>query len=124
MGFLDFLKWYYYETPRSLLKIWENFIIFPFYFFGIHYHLTTLFRPWHLIVVQFEEETGAKRFFLNLASRIIGRIMGMFVRLFTILAGLISIIAAFFIGLALQLFWLSFPVVLASFFIQGIAYLL
>lgn len=109
MTIVEFLKWYYYHVPKDLFTIWGNFLRFFYHFFGIPYHLATLFRPWHLIVVRFEEEDKVKAFFYNVASRIIGSVMGMIVRLITIFAGFIGIVLAFIVGILIPVLWFALP---------------
>ena len=120
MIFFEFLRWHYYEVPLAIIHIWRNFLSFSFDFFGVRYHLKTLFKPWHLVVVRFDEESLIKKFFLNLASRFIASLVGMGMRLFTIAMGLLSALSFFFLGIAIELFWLALPFLLVYSFLQGV----
>lgn len=123
MIFLDFIKWYYYEAPLGIITIWRNFLAFPFDFFGIRYHLRTFFRPWHLIVVRFAGEERIKTFFFNLASRLIGSMVGMVARSVTIGMGLVTFATFFIFGLMIELFWLFLPFLLIYLVWQGFSYI-
>ncbi|MBI3336743.1 hypothetical protein HYZ98_04245, partial [Candidatus Peregrinibacteria bacterium] len=90
----------------EIVTIWRNFLAFSVDFFGVSYHLRTFFRPWHLLVVHFEEGSAVEKFFFNIASRIIGRVMGAIMRSGAILIGLLSFGAFFLAGIALELLWL------------------
>lgn len=120
----EFIKWYYREAPIQIVMIWKNFLTFPFDLFGIRYHIQTFFRPWHLVVVRFDDASIIRKFLWNVSSHIIGSLLGAFVRGITITVGLVSVALAFFIGIFLLLLWLFLPLILAYAFLEGISLLL
>lgn len=120
MIFLEFFIWYYSKAPLALLRAWKNFLIFFYHFFGIKYHLATLFRPWHLVQVRFQEASQIKTFLYNVASRIIGSVLGAIVRVITVLTGIGIILCVGILGAVGQLCWVLLPFGAGYFFITGI----
>lgn len=115
----DFFRWYYGEAVLGIFRILGNFLEFSFNFFGIRYHFATLFRPWHLIVVRFDQESGASRIMLNMSSRLIASSIGFFVRSFTILVGILTLLVLFLGSVIVVVLWLFLPLILALLFFQG-----
>lgn len=115
----EFFRWYYYQAPLEIIAIWQNFLPFPFQFFGVRYHSATFFRPWHLIIVQFDDPNKLKRFFLNIAGKVIGVVIGMLMRLLVIMLGITGFVVVFFFGIIAEIFWLLLPVALVITIIQG-----
>lgn len=120
MILFEFFIWYYGRVPRALLRAWDNFLVFFYHFFGIRYHLVTLFRPWHLVQVRFQEEGMVKTYLYNIASRIIGSVLGAIVRFITVLTGLSVILSVGVLGAVGQLCWLLLPFSVGYFFISGV----
>lgn len=119
MIFLEFVKWYFFDTPLIMFKIWWNFFRFFFDFFGVRYHFKTLFRPWHAMVVTYEGASRIQQFFFKVFSRVIGSIIGAIVRSITIILGItIALTSLIFLPLA-EGFWLLLPFLLLFLFITG-----
>lgn len=119
MIFAEFIHWYYYKAPLDIIIIWRNFLFFSYHFFGIPYHLATFFRPWRLVVVQFEEQGVIRRFFFNLAGKMIGIGIGMTMRSLTIFLGLVTMLALVIGGVFFVFVWLLLPAGLILGFLQG-----
>ncbi len=124
MLFAEFIKWYYHEAPIQIAEIWRNFLTFPFNIFGIRYHLATFFRPWHLVAVRFEDTSLIRKFLWNLSSRVVGSLLGAFMRGITIMIGFVSAFLVFFIGIFFLLLWLFLPLILGYAFFESILLLL
>lgn len=124
MIFFDFIRWYYYDSSLAILTIWKNFLAFAIDFFGIRYHLATFFRPWKLVTLRYdEEESLATRFFLNVAARAVGVVVGIVMRSFAIASGLLTFLIFFAAGIIIEVFWLLLPLGVAFLFYQGVLFL-
>jgi hypothetical protein len=120
----QFAIWYYAVAPATLLKIWADFIWFLYHFFSIPLLMRTLFSKWRRI-----GEVRTKRFdigdFLSvLFINTVMRIVGFFIRAFTILAGLSSIIVAIVFGIAVFVLWFFLPVAIVMLGMVGTKLLL
>jgi len=124
MIFFGFVRWYYRESPLAIITIWKNFLAFAIDFFGIRYHFATFFRPWKLVSVRYdEEESLVTRFFLNVAGRAVGIVVGIMMRSFAIVSGLIAFLVFFAAGIIVEIFWLLLPLALVFLFYQGVSFL-
>lgn len=123
MIFAEFIRWYYFESPKEIFTIWKNLLHFCVNLFGLRYHLATFFRPWRLIVVDFGEEGLVRKWLFAVAAKVIGSGIGMVMRTLLIVCGLVSWLFIFVFGIVAQILWLVLPFGLVLVFFQGLAYL-
>lgn len=87
MIIFEFIIWYYVKALANIVLLWKNFVEFFFYFFGFSYHIRTLFRPWHAMVLSFQGGSRIQVFFYNLTSRVLASVVGFFARAVTMIFG-------------------------------------
>jgi hypothetical protein len=106
-----FLKWYFFEMPFEIIKILYKYITVISKIYSFLFLIKTFFSPWKNQSYAYPD----KGFNINLilkvwTSNIISRIVGAFVRFFTILMGVITTIIATAIGLIVLFIWVTYPV--------------
>lgn len=113
-----FLEWYLFDIPKSIKKIWFNYV----WFFARYFALADLgrefFSPWKGLTFSrqmrsFDLGDIASAAFGNLFSRFIGS----FIRLFFLFFGLLAEAVVGFAGIVSFIVWICVvPAVLYSFF--------
>lgn len=116
----SWLKWHFFEAPKSILQIWRNFLKFNFDFFSVGVLIRTLFSPWKKNQWSYGRGFDIGRYFSVLFSNLISRILGAVVRLFLIIFGLLIEIFIFLGGAFVFLFWIIMPVLLIFGFWLGL----
>lgn len=106
---MNYIDWHYFEIWPKILTLWRNSILFPFYYFSIPLHLATFFSPWHRQYVTkklgFHLDDVLGVIFFNFFTRIIGA----FMRLFTILYGLLFMLVDLVIFIIPVIVWPLIP---------------
>lgn len=105
MIILEFLEWYY-QSFKTCLKAWGNFVVFAFNLFSVPLLLKTLFAPWRRMEI-IEQAPGfaLDKFFQKLTFNLISRVIGFLVRLMIIFWGLIFALFFFILGFLIALVW-------------------
>ncbi|MBI2616506.1 ATP-dependent Clp protease ATP-binding subunit [Candidatus Gottesmanbacteria bacterium] len=117
MNFLSqYLDWHYITVWAKLFLIWRNLFLFPWYYFGVTYHLRNLLSPWKRQVAKKGVGLRVGDILSVLGFNLISRGIGASIRTFTILYGLVlmSILGVF--GALLTLSWLFIPFITIPFY--------
>ncbi len=100
---LNYLYWQLIETPKKLILIIKDFIVFGFNLFSVEETIKNLFAPWKRYIWDYGKAFDFARYFdafvSNLIARIIGLIMRVFLLLFFIIYELVILIISPFIVL-------------------------
>ena len=115
----QFIIWYFFETPKEILKSWRNFLLFNFNYFSIPLLLKTLFSPWKKYKYSYGRGFDLHRYFDTFSFNIISRGIGAIVRVFTIIAGFVCEILILALGAIILSGWLILPVFLILGFYYG-----
>lgn len=120
----SYLTWHYSEAFKDITRVWTNFLWFIFNFFSITILLKTFFSPWRRIQEGrtkegFHPEDIAEAFVTTTVMRIIG----MMLRSFIIIVGLLVTLAVFWGGLLFYAVWMLLPVLVPVSFIYGLSLL-
>jgi len=110
---ISYPTWHFYEALKGILEVFRNFRIFLWHYFSVGLLLRTLFKPWHRNVsvktsAGFDFKEALARFVFDFFSRIIG----FFVRIFTILLALILEFLLILSGILVFIFWITLPILL------------
>jgi len=122
MILFEFVYWYYVRAPATIWRIWRDFVVFFFDFFGFRQHLRTLFRPWHAMVLRNEGSSRLQMFFFALFSRILGSAMGFFVRIITLIFGSVLLLITLVSLPLLEIAWIFLPVGVVVLFVRGLTF--
>lgn len=120
---LRYFKWHYMDATREILKGWGNFLWFDFNYFSVGLLLRTLFSPWRRITWDYGRGFDPGRYLFTFASNLVSRILGAFVRIWLIAAGILGEILFLFLGSMFFLFWLALPGIIIGAFFYGFSLL-
>lgn len=113
-------SWHFFQAPKSIAKIWRNFLWFNLNYFSAAFLLKTLFSPWKKISWSYGRGFDAGRYASVFLSNLISRILGAIVRIFIIFISLILEVFIFIAGLVAILIWIFLPAFLILGFWFGI----
>lgn len=115
-GIIIFWRWYYSRAIKDILTAWKNFIIFSLEYFSIPLLLKTLLSPWKRDITKKPRGFDIQKFFSYLSFNAISRVIGLIVRLSTIIVGIIIFFAIIIFGGLFFIIWLILPFALVGFF--------
>ena len=118
-----FFEWYFFDSPKEILKGIKNILKFGFRYFSIPFLLKTFFAHWHRYSWQYPKAFDIGKILEVWLSNQISRLIGMIARVFLILIGLIFEVFVLIFGLSIFLFWLFLPLIWFIIFIYGIKFL-
>lgn len=107
-----YLHWYYFETPKEILRIWRNFIIFFYHYFSIGLLVKTLFAPWRRDITYYGRGFDIKLYTEVITFNLVARVIGFIIRALVIIAGIFVEILVFFAGILIFMTWLVLPVLI------------
>lgn len=119
-----YLRWYFWEFPKEIIRIWKNFILFCINFFSIPFLFKTLFSYWHKHSWKYEKGSGISRFFESLTGNIISRGLGAIMRMLLILLGFFVFTLVIILGVIFLISWIFLPLVIICLIIFGINFIL
>ncbi|RJQ13839.1 hypothetical protein C4553_02235 [Candidatus Parcubacteria bacterium] len=105
-----FIRWYLFDAPGSILRIWRNYLIWAGNLFSIDSHLGHLFSPWRKTVELYRTkglDVGA--WVDSVLMTNFSRLLGFIVRLVTIGIGLGWTFIIFVIGAVIFIGWYLLP---------------
>jgi len=106
------LVWQFFDAPKEILKVWQNFLLFNLNYFSVPVLLKTFLSPWRKYSYPygriFELWENIETFVFNTMSRIIGAVL----RTVLIVLGLLIEIIIILIGLIIFISWLLLPALL------------
>jgi hypothetical protein len=112
--------WQFYEVPRFLLQIWNNYMAFASNFFSFKLLLKTFFSPWRRYKWRYPKGFDVAEFFNTLISNIFSRILGAMMRTVLIIMGVISQVTVALVGLVIFIAWLLLPFIIVGGFCLAI----
>jgi hypothetical protein len=106
-----FIKWYFFEIPIKIIKQLYKYLLVISKIYSFVFLLKTFFSPWKNQSYAYPDKGFDINKILEVwTSNMVARIVGAFVRFFTILTGLITIILTIFLGFLILFLWLTYPV--------------
>lgn len=122
--FVQYLIWQFYDSPKEILKGWRNFLLFNLDYFSLSLLLRTFFWHWHKYYYPYGKAFDPWRYFEAFVFNMMSRLIGLLLRTFFIILGIVAEILIFFIGIIIFLGWFLLPFISLSMFIFGINKLL
>ena len=116
---VDYVVWHFFTAPRELFKAWRNIFLYSFIYFSTLVLLRNLFTPWHRSEWNYSKTFDIGQFIETFISNIISRVLGAIVRIFMIIFGIAGEACILFAGIAVFIFWLLAPFLIAGGFFYG-----
>jgi len=106
-----FIKWYFFEMPIKIIKQLYKYLIVITKIYSFIFLLKTFFSPWKNQSYAYPN----KGFDINKIieiwiSNMVARVVGAFVRFFTILTGIVVLLIVIALGLLILFLWLVYPI--------------
>jgi len=120
--FITWLLWQFYEMPKFLLRVWNNYFMFASNYFSFTLLLKTFFAPWRRYKWRYPRGFDIGEFFSTLISNSFSRILGALMRTFLIIAGLFLQIFVALAGLIIFVGWLLLPLIIIAGFLFFLTY--
>ena len=120
----EYIKWHYYEMPKEIQRGWFNYLKFYLNYFSVPILLKTFFTPWRRYSWSYGRGFSFSRYFEVFISNMSTRVIGMIVRTFLIIAGIIVDLFILVFGAGFYLIWFFLPVIIIILFVMGFNYLL
>jgi hypothetical protein len=106
-----FLKWYFLEMPLKIIKLLYKYITVISKIYSFVFLLKTFFSPWKNQSYAYPDKGFDINRILEIwTSNMVARVVGAFVRLFTIITGIIVLSITSIIGTIVLLVWVTYPV--------------
>lgn len=116
-----FIKWYWIEMPYRITRKTIQYIIVLGKIFSFAFLIKTFFSPWKNQLYAYPSKGfDLKHIFEVWTSNMISRVVGAFVRGFTIILGIIIVIIATFLGVMGLIIWVLYPVLFIFFIIKSL----
>jgi len=116
----NYLIWHYSKGLKEMLQIWGNLLYFIIHYFSLPNLFRTLFSPWKRMNEEASRTINPSAIMEHVIFNTLLRIIGFFIRLATIIAGLVVTLFVITSGLAVFAVWLTMPFVLVALFMAGI----
>jgi hypothetical protein len=103
--------WQFYEMPKFLLQVWQNYIMFAANFFSVPLLLKTFFSPWRRYNWKYPKGFNLAEIFNTLISNIISRILGAIMRIVLIIVGIFLQVFVVITGIIIIVGWILIPLI-------------
>lgn len=106
--------WHFYEMPRFLVQVWNNYLLFLQNFFSIPLLLKTFFSPWRRYGWKYPPIFQVGEFFNTFVSNVFSRIIGILFRIVLIAGGIVSWVLIVILGFLGIVFWVLMPFIIVA----------
>jgi len=121
--FLKYLYWQLILSPKKVLMITKNYLLFGCEFFSIKETLRSLFAPWKMTTLSYGRGLDIGRYFETFVSNIFTRVIGFVMRTFLIIIFLFFEILVFIVGVISFILVLIYPLIAILGIIYSFKYL-
>jgi len=122
--FIKYLVWHFWDTPRGILKGWQNCLKFNLNHWSVPLLLKTWFSPWRRYKYSYGKGFSFSKYFEVFSFNIISRTIGAIMRSVLIVLGLLMEAVVVLAGALVMIFWLILPPLLVGGFLYGFKMLL
>jgi hypothetical protein len=109
--------WQFFEMPKFLVQVWNNYFIFASNLFSLPLLLKTFLAPWRRYKWKYPKGFDLVEFFNTLISNTFSRFLGALMRIVLIVAGILFQIFVVIAGLIIFICWIIAPFVIIAGFI-------
>jgi hypothetical protein len=117
--FFKYFKWHYGKALIDSIHLWKNLTLFLLNFFSIKTLILNFFTPWKRIYDSYPKWYNFKEYFSTLAINSLMRIVGIFIRFFVIIFGLICTFIFIILYPVAFIFWIILPIILLTIILAG-----
>jgi len=110
--FILWFLWQFYEMPKFLFGVWNNYFSFATNLFSVTLLLKTFFSPWRRNAWAYPKGFDIGGFFSTLISNIFSRFLGAIMRIILIIAGVLLQIFVVLSGFIIFIAWLLMPFII------------
>lgn len=107
--FSQWILWQFFEMPKFLLCVWNNYFHFALNLFSLPLLLKTFFSPWRRYKWRYPRGFALGEFLNTLISNIFSRFMGALMRIVLIVVGIIFQIFVVLAGAIVFIAWILAP---------------
>jgi hypothetical protein len=115
-----YFKWHYSRGFLAIFEIWKNLFWFLWNFFSIGVLLKSFFEPFERLSEKYGGGLDVERFINVLLLNLIMRLVGMFLRTFIIIVGLLICFLFLLFGIFGLIIWFILPLILIAFLITSL----
>lgn len=106
-----FIKWYFFEMPIKIIKQLYKYLIVITKIYSFIFLLKTFFSPWKNQSYAYPNKGFDINKIIEIRiSNMVARVVGAFVRFFTILTGIVVLLIVIALGLLILFLWLVYPI--------------
>jgi hypothetical protein len=106
-----FCKWYFLEMPINIINLTYQYVLVISRIYSFIFLIKTFFSPWKNQSYSYPEKGFDINRILEIwTSNMVARIVGAFIRFFTIIIGLITLVITIIIGSSCLLIWVTYPI--------------
>ncbi|MDD5098208.1 MAG: hypothetical protein PHD31_00575 [Candidatus Pacebacteria bacterium] len=117
-----YLYWQFIISPKKVLVIARNYLLFGSEFFSIKETIKSLFSPWKMITWSYGRGVDIGKYFEAFISNIFTRIIGFIMRTMLIIAFIVYELIIFISGIVAFIFILIYPFLALLGIIYGLRY--
>lgn len=118
----SWILWQFYEMPKFLWQVWNNYFMFATNYFSLTILLKTFFSPWRRYKWRYPRGLDIQEFFSTLISNAFSRIIGAMMRTVLILVGILFQVFVAVAGFIIFISWLLIPLIIIGGFLFALAY--
>jgi|694.fasta_scaffold01495_28 hypothetical protein len=105
-----FIRWYFFEIPSKIINQLYAYIKVIIKIYSFVFLLKTFFSPWKNQSYTYPDKGfDINRILEVWTSNMVARIVGAFVRFFTILMGVLALVITIIIGIVVLVIWIIYP---------------
>ena len=106
---VQWIFWYFIKMPKNILQSWKDIFRFYLNYFSTPLLLKTLFAPWRHIILSYPKGFDLGDYFEIFISNLISRTIGAILRFFLILIGFFVEILIILAGIIILFIWFVLP---------------
>lgn len=115
--FITWFLWQFYEMPKFLFSVWNNYMMFATNFFSVKLLLKTFFAPWRRYKWNYPKGLDIAEFFNTFISNAFSRFLGAMMRTVLIIVGILLQVFVAMAGLIIFVGWLFVPFIIIAGFL-------
>ena len=112
--FIEWFLWQFYEMPKFLLEVWNNYFMFATNYFSLPLLFKTFFSPWRRYRWKYPKGFDAVEFLNTFISNIFSRILGAIMRTGLIIMGILFQIITAIAGIIVFIGWILMPFIIIT----------